>query len=137
MSKRKSARRSRERSARRRSRQLSFESLESRVLLAVFNVPADMSLAAAITTADSTANSDAAEHHQPGDWHLRGNRALIQVPTTKTLSIVGQGTGVILQSDGSNRVLELNGNVVLQNLAIEGGKVQVCPSVPTPKVAEC
>ncbi len=49
---------------------------------------------------------------------------MIQLASSSTLSIIGQGAGIIFQSDGSNRVLELNGNVVLENLAIEGGKVQ-------------
>ena len=130
MSKRKSARKSVDCLACQRSRQLSFEPLENRVLLAVFNVPADMGLPTAIATADS--NSDLANTIDvaPGSYELSNcliSTAHVNVGGTvyqQTLSIVGQGQGVILQSDGSNRVLELSGNVVLQNLAIEGGKVQ-------------
>ena len=113
-------------------RQLSIEALEARTLLAVFNVPAQMSLAAAISTADSNTDAQNTINLAPGTYAatelvITPNPA---VPTAsggsapQTLSIVGQAASVVLQSNGSNRVLELNGNVVLENLTIEGGKVQ-------------
>jgi hypothetical protein len=98
--------------------------LEERWAPAIFNVPAQMSLAAAITAAEAPgADKVNTINVAPGTYAV--TEQLIQLASSSTLSIIGQGTGVILQSDGSNRVLEVkNGNVVLQNLAIEGGKVQ-------------
>ena len=58
MAKRKSTRKSSQRSVRNDSIRLSFESLERRLCLAVIKFPTDMGLAAAIATADSNADND-------------------------------------------------------------------------------
>ena len=81
-----------------------------------------MGLAAAIAAAEGDSDATNTINLVPGAY--AATELLIQVPPTQTLSIVGQGPGVVLQSDGSNRVLEVTGSVVLENLSIEGGKVQ-------------
>ncbi len=89
MAKRKSTRKSSQRSVRNDSIRLSFESLERRLCLAVISVPTDMGLAAAIATADSNADNDNIINLSPGSYPL--TEQVISAPPTKTLQIVGQG----------------------------------------------
>lgn len=58
---------------------------------------------------------------------------MIQAPSPQSLTIVGQGQGVTtINSDGTNRVFEINANVVFQDLTITGGKAKDAGSAPDP-----
>ena len=94
--------------------------LEDRVAPAVFNVPADVSLTAAIAAADANGDAQNTINLARGTYQVIGQQ--IQAAPAKTLVIAGQGQGVVLQSDGaSNRVLEIDANVALENLTIFKG----------------
>ena len=97
---------------------LHLDPLEPRIAPAVYNVPADMTLPAAITAADSNTDSENTINVAPGTYQVIGQE--IQAPQAKSLVIAGQGSGVIFQSDGkSGRVLEIDANVTLENLTSE------------------
>ena len=120
MDTRRSARKSSRRSDRNRSFRPSVESLEARLCLAVFNVPADMSLAAAITAADG--NTDTGNIINLAAGTYSASEQTIQAGPGKSLTIIGDTPqDTIIAADGSHRVFEINGDVVLQNLTITGG----------------
>jgi hypothetical protein len=82
----------------------------------------------AINDAEGTKNSDPRNviSLAPGTYQLTNE--VIQNQNTaapnKTLTIIGQGAGADIQSDGKGRVFDVKGaNVTFQNLVIEGGKV--------------
>ena len=131
MSWKQTGRNSSRRSKRDRTCRPTLELLEPRCALAVFNVPGDISLVGAIAQAE--ANSDLANTIllAPGTYSV-SDQLLYTTPrqvgaivagknVQPQLSIIGQGQNVIVQAGGSNRVFEINGNVVLQNLTITGG----------------
>lgn len=100
---------------------IDLDRLEARLAPAVFNVPADYSLAAAITAAESNGDIQNTIQIAPGTYMVVGQE--IQAASSKSLTIVGQGPGVTLQSDGtSHRVLEIDANVALENLTITKGR---------------
>jgi hypothetical protein len=106
-----------------------LETLEDRTAPAVFNVPSGNepgtiipNLGAAIVLAD--ANSDASNiiNLAPGSYPVV-NQAIVAA-SSKTLMIVGQGSGVTITADGQGRVFTIDANVVLEGLTITGGKVE-------------
>lgn len=121
MATRKSVRKSSLRSLRNPS--LSLEPLEARRCLAVFNVPADMALAAAISTADSNADSNNTINLAAGTYQVTDQVIQASSPS-KSLLIAGAGSGsTTITANQSGRVFEIVGsNVGFQNLTITGGK---------------
>ena len=113
-------------------RPLGCERLEHRRLLATFYVPADYTLAAALSDAQS--NSDTANTILLADGSYPAPQAVINVASGRTLSIVGHqnqtsGTGgqTIIDANQKGRVFEVSGfdgcggGLVLQDLTITGG----------------
>src|SRR5262249_22223296 len=96
-----------------------LEMLEDRLAPALFSVSNGSSLAAAIAASGSNDDTQNVIDLAPGTYSVTGQ--VIKVASTKTLAIIGPDQGATLQADGSNRVLEINANVVLQNLLITGG----------------
>jgi hypothetical protein len=107
--------------ARRQARAIArLDRLEARVAPAVYDVPGGMSLSAAIAAADANGDAQNTIDVAPGTYAVVGQR--IQAASTKSLAIAGQGPGVTLRSDGkSNRVLEIDANVLLEDLTITKG----------------
>jgi hypothetical protein len=67
--------------------------LELRIATAVYNVPADLELAAAISAADTNGDAQNTIELAPGTYLVIGQQ--IQAVPAKTLVIAGQGSGVI------------------------------------------
>jgi len=101
---------------------------------AVFNVPSASSgsLSAALTAvATSTDNSNTIVL-APGTYQAVNQQ--IQVPAGDSLTILGDGPGVVITANQQGRVFEINGNVRLQDLTITGGKVQGVAGRPAPSI---
>ena len=120
--------------ARRRARQLkrptrtfsyAIESLEDRIVPAVFNVTGSLELSAAIATADTNGDSSNTIDMAAGIYLV--DDQLIQPAANTKLTIVGEGIiGPVIESIGSTRDIEIGGNgasftLVMQNLVIQGG----------------
>jgi autotransporter-associated beta strand protein len=99
-----------------------MELLEPRWSPATFNVSDVAGLLTAINAAG--ANADPANVIELASGTYAVTNQLIQVAQGQTLAIIGQGSGATLQSNGQGRVLEISGNVLLENLTIEDGIVQ-------------
>lgn len=106
----------------------SLETLERRITPAVFMVPSEGSLATEIAAAESSTDPSNIIEVAAGSYSLTDES--IQVPTEHNLFIEGAyavpgiAPNVIIQPNGSGRVLEIKGNVTLENLTITGGDVQ-------------
>ena len=135
MSRRGSSRKpSRERSSRGYFR-ARFETLESRTLLAVFNLTAaggDAALRSAIQAADSNVDTGNTINLAAGNYLLTNTAdggILIQSGNPHTLTIVGKAaTTTIIEpaptAPWNNRIFDVEGSnttVVFENLTIEGG----------------
>jgi hypothetical protein len=99
-----------------------LERLEDRMAPAVFNVPADVSLAGAIYLADTNADTTNIINVEPGTYQLV-NQSIVAAPS-KTLYIAGQGAGVTITAGQQGRVFTIDAGVVFEDLTITGGRVQ-------------
>jgi len=105
-----------------------FETLEDRTAPAVYEVPGSYSLHQAITDAELSSDVNNVILLAQGNYTVADQLVAalpdntVNPPRLRSITILG--SGAVLDAKGAGRVLELDGNVTLTNLTIQGGVVQ-------------
>src|SRR5208337_1534929 len=107
---------------------LMLETLEDRTAPAVYEVPGAYSLHEAIADAELSTDINNVIVLAPGNYSV-ASELIAALPDNsanppRLRSITILGSGAVLDAQGAGRVFELDGNVTLTNLTIQGGLVQ-------------